>query len=77
MSDFGKIKQSRAELVSELKKLLSAVEREPLRVFVMRGPQGALQTAMNSPDARTSHRSLADRLTLDAMEDHLTNTDHS
>jgi hypothetical protein len=72
MCDFGKIKQSRAELVSELKKLLSAVEREPLRVFVSRGPQGALQTAMNSPDARYFYTAaLADRLTLDAMEDHL------
>lgn len=72
MRDFGKIKQGRDELVAELKKLLSAMERDPLKVYVSRGPQGALQTAMSSPDARYFYTAaLADRLTLDAMEDHL------
>lgn len=67
-SNFGALKKRHAELVSELKAFLLALESEPLHVHASRRLSGALQDAVEFQDADYfySHR-LADKLAVDAL----------
>jgi hypothetical protein len=68
----GVIRSHHAELVSEVKAFLSALEQEPLKVYASPAVQGTLQVALESPEARYFYSaSLAEKLTLDAVGNHL------
>jgi predicted secreted hydrolase len=68
----GAIKDRHAELAAELRKFLLSIEQEPRKVYVLRGPRGSLQTALETPEARYFYSTaLADKLTLEAVGEHL------
>ena len=71
-AELGAVRKRHAELVSEFKEFLLAIEQEPLKVYVSRGPRGALQAAIETPEARYLYTaSLAERLALEAIGKHL------
>jgi hypothetical protein len=71
-AELGAVRKRHAELVSEVRELLSSIDQEPLRVYVSRDPRGALQTAIEAPKAHYLYSApLAERLALDAMGKHL------
>lgn len=71
-SDFGAIRKRHAELVAELEKFLVAMKRTPAGTYAAKGPQGALQAAIEFQEANYLYRpSLADQLTIDAVGNHL------
>jgi hypothetical protein len=71
-AELGAVKKRHAELISECRELLLSMDQEPLRVYVSRGPQGALQSAIEAQEARYFYSAkLANRLTLDAIGKHL------
>jgi hypothetical protein len=68
----GAIKDRHAEFVSELRRFLLPLEQEPRKVYVLRGPRGGLQTALEAPEARYFYSAaVADKLTLEAVGEHL------
>jgi len=71
-SDFGAIRKRHAEFVAELEKFLVAMKRDPSGTYAAKVPQGTLQAAIEFMGAHYFYcPSLADRLTLDAVGDHL------
>jgi hypothetical protein len=64
----GAIKDRHVELVSEFRKFLLCLEQEPRKVYVLPGPRGGLQTALETPEAHYFYSAaLADKLTLEAV----------
>jgi len=71
-AELGAVRKRHAELVSEFREFLLSMEQEPLRVYVSRGARGALQTAIEAPEARYLYgTTLAERLALEAIGKHL------
>ena len=71
-AELGAIKKRHAELLSGVREFLLAMDQEPLRVYASRGSIGLLQAAIERRGARYLYSAtLADRLTLDALEKHL------
>jgi hypothetical protein len=71
-AELGAVKKRHAELVSEFREFLLAIEQGPFKVYVSRGQRGALQAAIETPEARYLYgAALAERLGLDAIGKHL------
>ena len=71
-ADLGAIRKRHAELVSEVKRFVLTLEEDPMRIYVSRGQRGALQAALEEPEAQYLYSAiLANKLTLDSIGKHL------